>query len=536
MRSTNQSVSVLCFLSSDKCMRIAIVHYHLQRGGVCRVIEHTVAAIPESDDVLLLVLTGQPPADDFHVPHEVVSGLQYEAFRPAQTSRELAQDLKDAARRGLGDLPDVWHFHNHNLGKNMALPGVIRQLAEEGQRLLLHIHDFAEDGRPANYHLMLDKVSGHDQAEMARFLYPLAEHIHYAVLNSRDFSFLLDSGADPSCLHLLANPVKLYFDKEKKEKKEVSAEQRLFLYPTRAIRRKNLGEFILWAAVSSGGDRFATTMGPENPRERVRYEDWQRFAHELDLPVEFELAMQPGQSFTGLLEQSYQMITTSVAEGFGLAFLEPWLADRSVCGRDLPEITRGFADDGISLPSLYERLDVPVNWLCLGRLSDKAMAGYEQCLSAYGREPENGAMERIMSSWLRDGMVDFGRLDEEMQQQVIRRVVNNPDEAAAMLPACLPVKADEKNLIRENKKILEKKYSLHGYGKQLLSIYNQLAASRPQASLGATGGRGQKTEDRGQKSENIRQSRPRISLGAMDGERLLDNFLAPERLNLLRVD
>ncbi len=486
-------------------MRVAIVHYHLQRGGVSRIIEHTAAALSGSD-VSLLVLTGQPPGDDFQVPYQVVPGLQYEASRPGQTSRELAEALKDAAKKGLGGLPDIWHVHNHSLGKNMALPGVIRRLAEEGHRLLLHIHDFPEDGRPGNYHLMVDKIGGHDKREMAGLLYPLAEHIHYAVLNSRDFAFLLNSGADPACLHLLANPVKLNFHGEKKKEKP-SLAGRLFLYPTRAIRRKNLGEFILWAAVSSGEDRFATTMGPENPRERVRYENWLRFVLELDLPVEFELAMQPGQSFTGLLKQSYQMITTSVAEGFGLAFLEPWLADRSVCGRDLPEITRGFADDGILLPGLYERLEVPVNWLSQGRLSDKAMAGYEQCLSAYGREPENDAMERIMSAWLRDDMVDFGRLDEEMQQQVIRRVVNNPDEAAAILPACLPEEGNNINLIGENKKILATKYSLKGYGNQLLSIYNHLAVTAP-----------------------------RSSFGAMDGERLLDHFLAPERLYLLRVD
>ncbi len=489
-------------------MRIAIIHYHLQRGGVTRIIEHTCTALSGSG-TSLLVLTGQSPGDDFHVPYQVVPGLQYEVLRPAQTSQELVQALKDAAKKGLGDLPDIWHIHNHSLGKNMALAGAVCQLAEEGHRLLLHIHDFAEDGRPGNYHLMLDKIGAHDQAELARILYPVAEHIHYAVLNSRDFSFLLDGGADPACLHLLANPVNLDLPAKKKGigKGKINGEQRLFLYPTRAIRRKNLGEFILWAALNAGEDRFATTLGPENPRERVRYENWLKFAFDLDLSVEFELAGQPGQSFTGLIEQSYQMITTSVAEGFGLAFLEPWLADRLVCGRDLPEITRGFVDDGICLPCLYERLEVPVNWLDKGRLPEKARAGYERCLSAYGWEPENNAMERIMSTWLRDDMVDFGRLDEEMQQQVICRVVNNPDEAAAILPARLPEQEDAVNLIRDNKRILASKYSLKGYGKQLLSIYDQLAASNPQSSL-----------------------------AMMDGERLLEHFLAPERLYLLRVD
>lgn len=43
------------------------------------------------------------------------------------------------------------HWHNHSLGKNTAAPGVIRSLAHEGWRILLQVHDFAEDNRPENY-------------------------------------------------------------------------------------------------------------------------------------------------------------------------------------------------------------------------------------------------------------------------------------------------------------------------------------------------------------------------------------------------
>ena len=35
------------------------------------------------------------------------------------------------------------HWHNHSLGKNVAVPGVIQALASEGWRLLLQVHDFA---------------------------------------------------------------------------------------------------------------------------------------------------------------------------------------------------------------------------------------------------------------------------------------------------------------------------------------------------------------------------------------------------------
>ena len=36
------------------------------------------------------------------------------------------------------------------------------------------------------------------------------------------------------------------------------------------------------------------------------------------------------------------IVSTSVAEGFGLGFLEPWIFGKGLCGRDIPEITSDF--------------------------------------------------------------------------------------------------------------------------------------------------------------------------------------------------
>ena len=36
------------------------------------------------------------------------------------------------------------------------------------------------------------------------------------------------------------------------------------------------------------------------------------------------------------------VITTSVLEGFGFAYLEPWILDRAVIGRSIPFITPDF--------------------------------------------------------------------------------------------------------------------------------------------------------------------------------------------------
>ena len=38
----------------------------------------------------------------------------------------------------------------------------------------------------------------------------------------------------------------------------------LFLYPVRAVRRKNLGELALWASIAPKGHFFASSLGPTN--------------------------------------------------------------------------------------------------------------------------------------------------------------------------------------------------------------------------------------------------------------------------------
>ncbi len=484
-------------------MRVAIVHYHLQPGGVTRIIEHTINALARRD-IRIVVLAGKAPPAGWPSACRVIPGLQYEAARPPVPPEELLRQMESSAREALGGLPDLWHVHNHSLGKNLALPGALVDLAGRGARLLLHIHDFAEDGRPANYHLMLEKMARGSKREMSRLLYPVGGHVHYGVLNGRDHAFLGDAGAARDCLHLLPNPVRLNCHAG-----TPAADQggrTLWLYPTRAIRRKNIGEFLLWSAVAGEGHRFATTLGPENPRERPRYEMWKRLAAELELPVEFEIAGSCGCSFEELLGRARSLVTTSIAEGFGLAFLEPWLVGRPVCGRDLPEITADFHRDGILLPWLYQRLDVPVSWLGRGRIADRAAAGQQQVLEAYGRSPGEDCLDRILAAWIRDDHVDYGRLDEEMQEIVLRRLVRDRGQACRLRPSTLPDPKECDRAVAINRRLLEEKYSLAGYGERLHRLYSRVAASTP------------------------------TPLSFLDGEILLDHFLAPERLMLLRVD
>ena len=491
-------------------MRIAICHYHLQRGGVTRIILHTVQAL-QASGIDVTVIAGEPPPSSWNMPCQTVRELHYDNISGGTTSQALYEQLCQAASHALGAEPDIWHFHNHSLGKNLALPGVMRRLADQGQRLLLQIHDFPEDGRPMNYSRQLEKLADGDHHKLSEILYPTAPHIHYALLNSRDLGFMHRAGAESSTLHLLPNPVELQPASDKDNSganipnDSTRAGKRLWLYPTRAIRRKNIGEFLLWAAaVSTGGDTFALTMAPQNPAERPFYENWKALSSELGLPVIFEFASKTDLSFSATVASAYSVVTTSIAEGFGMAFLEPWVLSRPVCGRNLPEITADFLQYGISLPWMYEKLLIPVGMLNHDVLTKRIRNIQADYLRAYSWSGNN--LPPLDEKWIKDGSIDFGCLDEEFQAQIIRRLRGKPGRFAELSPPLLPDPGDdEQGITDKNSRLIGKHFSLEKYGSQVIELYSNLSETEPGPAT------------------------------AIDGTRLLEDFLSPDRLSMLRM-
>ena len=205
-----------------------------------------------------------------------------------------------------------------------------------------------------------------------------------------------------------------------------SKDKKFILYPTRAIRRKNIGELALLALAFGKEYDFATSLIPENPEWKPVHEGWQDIAGELDLPIRFGIGESGEFQFSELVGWSDAIITTSVAEGFGLAFLEPWLCGKSVVGRNLPRITEDFADTGIDLSHLYERIDIPIEWVGEEILRKKADDTLRQIYLAYNQSLPKNAAEQTLSRWIENGAVDFGMLNEEYQQKVIRKLASDP--------------------------------------------------------------------------------------------------------------
>lgn len=279
------------------------------------------------------------PATSVIGEHRTWAALDYAGSSP--------QDLNHASLLAqVSDLPKphIWHFHNPTLGCHPEMAQLIHELAIAGERMILHIHDFAEDGRPQN----LRRLS------CGPPWFPVSSRIHYIVLTMRDHKLLRDAGLPESQITLLGNPV---FPKPLPRPSNQNAR---VLYPTRAITRKNIGEMLLLAALAPPGTRFATSLGPDQSRHQDDYLHWQMLAAELNLPIDWAITEDADApiTFEDAISQSTHLLSTSLQEGFGMAFLEAIAWSRPLMGRAIPHIQENLQFHGIEHPHLYDRIEV----------------------------------------------------------------------------------------------------------------------------------------------------------------------------------
>ena len=495
--------------------RLALLHYHLRPGGVTTVIENTLAGLMAFGDFEVVILSGESYEGKNLANVQSVSAMSYGAEVEPET---LAEALVEAAKRGLGGaLPDAWHCHNHALGKNGALAAALGILVRDGHRFLFQLHDFAEDGRPENYQVMQARGDA----------YPMLPSVHYATVNRRDADFLVKAGLCESRVHVLPNPVLAH-----NEDRHAQGPRPIVLYPTRGIQRKNLGEAVLLAALCQDSAFFATTRTPENPRWLPVHDAWVEYAAGLELPIAFgvvdrqsparlKVANETGRSLKAWLRSASCMLTTSVAEGFGLTFIESLLEGLPLLGRDLPEITRDFTVQGLSFPGLYQAIRVPLGWVGEDRLVESLERGLGATFRAYGRSLPKGAVLRAFHAMVDGhGRIDFGRLSESFQRDVIDHVIkaSAASEIIIETPGAL-VGVDlwleswfEEGLnipdLNEQLRILKRTASPRACTERLLAAYDALE-KEPTATLEA-------------------------NLDSGISDQLLTHFLSPERFHFLR--
>jgi len=359
-----------------------------------------------------------------------------------EEATEILQRILEKLRQHI--TPDtVLHFHNLNLGKNPIVTYAVYLLAKEGTAVFNHAHDFAED-RPANYAFLKEILHDNFLQDFKAVLYPKFPNYQFGVLNSFDVERLKKLGIEADRIEWLPNPVTYnaahtILDKASAKAAicrslEIDAEKKLITYPVRVIERKNIGEFILLSVLFNHNTNFAVTQPPKNPAEIELYRQWVDFCENNAIPVIFEAGNKV--DFETLLRASDFCISTSYREGFGMVYLEPWLLNTPVVGRDIHYITEDFKADGFQFPTLYYKINIPEVKVDFKDLNMK--------------------MQMEIISELRTGKISKQQIFEQnpILATLFREVSNE--------------------VIEKNKAVIKNNYSVQGYGSKLQKRYKKL--------------------------------------------------------------
>jgi glycosyltransferase involved in cell wall biosynthesis len=428
-------------------MKIAILHYHLLPGGVTRIIGSQIRGLQTVNNkqevrVLCGKTPGKPELSGVPVWENPVFQYLKTDGMEINFQEEAERIIRYIKAQAEGCL---LHCHNPNLGKNPALTLALYLLAEEGVEIVNHCHDFAED-RPGNMDA-LERMFRQTGIARKRIMYPDRPNYHFVVLNSFDRDRILKTKIPEERVHLLPNPVTLdNFDplKEKHhlrgkiiKKLQLHKNRKICTYPVRAIKRKNLGELVLLAVLFEKTFQFVITQPPKNPEEVAGYLRWKDFCQKHNLGIIFEAG--DIVNHEDLIGISDFCITTSAREGFGMVYLEPWLAGTPVSGRNLPVVTDDLRKVGLKFPGLYDMIRIPF----VERHPD---------FKDLGPDEQEDCILRILQSY--SDREELSRLNPMLE---------------SLFTGITP------GLIEENRKIILNQFSVSQYGERLFALYKSFS-------------------------------------------------------------
>ncbi|MFW6222515.1 MAG: glycosyltransferase family 4 protein [Bacteroidota bacterium] len=434
-------------------MKVWILHYHLHPGGVTQVIQSQVKALFQLQyDIETTVVAGYAENIDWHKQYDteilINEDFNYLNSNQNYTKNHLTSELNKMYSwfKGHIEKGDIIHFHNLTLGKNPLVTIVGYLLVKEGYHVINHCHDFAED-RPQNWKFLQKIISETLEFDLISVLYPPLPNYHIAVLNTFDQKRLEKYNIPDGRIHVFPNPVDIQTgyvgiskeDAHQKICRQLSLDPSLPLitYPVRAIRRKNIGELILISILFKENYHFLVTQPPKNPVEIEFYEQWKSFCNEYEINIHFEVGNKV--DYKTLINASEYCITTSYREGFGMVFLEPWLLNTPVIGRNIPYVTKDFINAGMYFPLLYDQLTIETG------------AGYKDFIQIDDDEQRKFIISLLKNDKKRDRIIIFNAYLHKLTKKVTN------------------------DMIIENQHIIQNNYSIEKFSERLYEVYKRIA-------------------------------------------------------------
>lgn len=451
-------------------LRIAFLHFHAKPSGVTRVIQQQMDALRNDAECIFIAgnnRNGGPQEGGWGLQKAlIVAGVGYDGIRPEEEIKSTVSQILKAIESQWHSGCDLIHVHNPLLNKNRDFLAILKTLQDKGIPLFLQIHDTAEDFRPGSYY---------SQEE-----YPA--NCHYGVINSRDYHLFLKAGLKPEGLHLLPNCVTPLVSQNQRPThfSHDRSPSPLILYPVRAIRRKNIGEAILLSCFFPPSVHLGITLPPTSPADYPSYESWKSFSLREGLPVYFELGLV--KPLSHWIPETLCMISTSIREGFGFTFLEPWTAGRGLIGRRISTVVEDFQQQGIEFPDLYAHLFIPTEYLPLGEARARWEGMVRETYAQYGVPLNPSVLEIVWNRIIEGGKMDYPYLHPLIAQRFIRQCKNNSKlrERLVDLNPFIETSiqqvgiARRLDLIESNRTRVLSAYSQEKYREQLLSVYRKV--------------------------------------------------------------
>ena len=352
------------------------------------------------------------------------------------------------------------------------------------KKFICRVHDFVQQ-RP---HFFRNVKKFHEYRfgvvpNWHSVLYPASPNIKYIAINRYDRSRLIEHGIEESNIFYIPNSVDIEMippDDRTDElrtkiihQEKLDSSVRFILYPVRCVRRKNVEEAIFFTCYLNslaagnttrnhghikGKFHLLVSLRPESGDDARYTNQLIEFANKHRLPVSIgfndlvalERERDPQDPTNierygvgDMVRVADLVITTSVLEGFGFAYLEPWILDRPVIGRSIPFIAPDFQSQGMKLGHLYTVL---------------LIAG--QDFTDIGKE------EPTPEQVLQRKLETIHKLaDPSFVDKVFTR---NETTTRATIRLLDPLK--RKKIVAINKKVVERVYSNSTIGKQIYKV------------------------------------------------------------------
>lgn len=332
-------------------MKILFLHYSFKEAGVTRTILNNVMGLRAHSNDLKFIFAG----DSFtsSIPQDIER--RYINWGTPDVLSQIQKVTKDA---------DIVIIENPTVGEFPKITLTFKEYVEKNpdKKIIYRIHDLIDD-RP---HFFKDfkKIAGNFEE-----IYPRSNNVSFLTLTSFDKRRLIQKGLKN--VEVLPNSI-VVSDLHNTEDKSLSLRktferegiinpgEKILAYPVRVLRRKNIEEAILLTKILNeieGTYRLVVTI-PLDEDYRIEIEN---LANDYDVPCSIGKASKyigfdkkEKYTIAEFYSISDLVISTSVVEGFGFAFIEPWIAGTPVIGRKISYITDDFEKNGINLNHLYD--------------------------------------------------------------------------------------------------------------------------------------------------------------------------------------